>query len=284
MKPDLALGRERARVAQRMLDRGYAPLLYAALDRYPFEKGWQNAPVDHVPAALRANPALNLGWRCGVQPNGKRLLGLDDDGELDVVQTLLGELPETWTQATPSGGCHVVFTVPPGIPFTNSQAILVGGSRHKVDVRCDGAALCLAPSQRQDGVYRVMHARPIAALPERWVTALRFVEPPRAEAPPEGTAPSLERALAYTAHCEPAISGSGGHRATFRVALKAREFGLGINEIMEVLRVYNQRCAPQWTERELRHKATQALGGRIQVGGKLCARAAAQRGFPGGSQ
>lgn len=275
---DVALGRERANVARRMQARGWHPLLYAVLDNRPKGEGWQKGPPRDVAAILRTAPRYNLGWRMGVQPNGKRLLGIDDDGELSVVESLLGELPETWTQSTPRGGCHVVFQVPHGIPFVNSANILVHGKRYKVDVRCDGAALCIAPSQRKDGVYRLIHARAIAPLPERWITALRYVEPPALPPPDESQKPSLERALAYTAHCEPAISGSGGHRATFRVALKAREFGLDLYGIMTVLRVYNERCQPQWTEKELRHKANQALdGGRVVSGGKLAARAAQQR-------
>jgi hypothetical protein len=268
--PDPELGKQRALVAEAMVRRGYAPLVYAPLQNRPVGLAWQNSDPMHNANVLRDWPRLNIGWRMGVQPNGKRLLGLDDDGDLEAVELLLGPLPATWTQRTPSGGAHVVFRVPPGIPFRNTAKILVGGKRYELDVKCDNGALCLAPSQRRDplcmapelrkdGLYEVTNPGPIAALPERWVTALRYVEPPAPPPMRDDLMPSLERALRYTEKCEPAISGSGGSRATFRVACKAVEFGLDAGGVMKVLEAYNQRCMPPWSKKELQHKVQQAL-------------------------
>jgi hypothetical protein len=43
------------------------------------------------------------------------------------------------------------------------------------------------------------------------------------------------------------------------VACKAVEFGLDMAGVLTVLRVYNQRCLPPWSEKDLQHKARQAL-------------------------
>lgn len=270
---------ERAQVAQRMQERGYCPLLLMPLGKRPVDVGWQDGPPRDVSARLRWNPDKNLGWRMGAQGNGRRLLALDDDGGMDALEAVLGPLVTTWSQTTPSGGAHFVYSVPLELELNNR--VRVAG--HDVDVRCDRGYIVTAPSElddrdKQTAGFYVARPAPIAALPERWLAALRAV--PVQQAPPMTgpLEPSLERALRYTAQCEPAISGQGGHGATFRVALKAVEFGLSIADTMQVLREFNRRCSPAWTYAELRHKAEQAHGvGRVVKGGKLAAKAARDR-------
>lgn len=267
---------ERARVAQRMLDRGYAPLLLLPRGKRPVDMGWQEGAPSDVAKRLRWNPDKNLGWRQGVQPNGKRLLALDDDGGLAALEATLGQLPATWTQQTPSGGSHRVYRVPVDVELNNR--VRVAGQA--VDVRCDGGFIAIAPSELDNGVYRVTNPGPLVDLPERWLACLRAVPAPEPVPLPAHLEPSLARALRYTAQCEPAVSGQGGHAATFRVALKCVEFGLSIMDTLVVLREFNGRCSPAWSETELRHKAEQAHGvGRVQRGGKLAAKAARARGF-----
>lgn len=85
----------------------------------------------------------------------------------------------------------------------------------------------------------------------------------KAEPPPRG-APSadpktFERARAYVATMDPAISGQGGHLATWKVARKcAADFGLTERDTLEILREFNQRCEPRWSDRDLQHKAHDA--------------------------
>jgi len=68
------------------------------------------------------------------------------------------------------------------------------------------------------------------------------------------------RALAYLDKLPPAISGQGGHSATYAAATVLvhgfefdPEMALGI-----LLDHYNPRCEPPWSEKELRHKVTSA--------------------------
>lgn len=83
-------------------------------------------------------------------------------------------------------------------------------------------------------------------------------EPPSTPAP-RAAGDALERASAYVAKMDPAISGQGGHDATWRVARKcAQDFGLGYEDTLAILHEYNARCAPPWSERELKHKAKDA--------------------------
>ncbi len=70
----------------------------------------------------------------------------------------------------------------------------------------------------------------------------------------------IDRALAWVALAEPAISGNQGHNKTFRVAVSLRDgFGLELEEVFHCLKAYNERCQPPWSEWELKHKANEAV-------------------------
>lgn len=69
----------------------------------------------------------------------------------------------------------------------------------------------------------------------------------------------LEGVRMYVAKMDVAVSGSGGHAATFAVACAlVKGFGLSIDQARPVLEEYSQRCDPPWSERELEHKLQQA--------------------------
>jgi hypothetical protein len=64
-----------------------------------------------------------------------------------------------------------------------------------------------------------------------------------------------------------AISGQGGHPATFRAACECIRLGLGDGDAMLALDEFNRRCSPPWSEKELRHKladARKAAGGQVR--------------------
>lgn len=79
----------------------------------------------------------------------------------------------------------------------------------------------------------------------------------------------LDRARRYLARMPGAISGSGGHRATFAAALAmVRGFALEPDDALRLLlEVHNPLCEPAWSRRELEHKVRQAVQrGRIAPG------------------
>ena len=66
---------------------------------------------------------------------------------------------------------------------------------------------------------------------------------------------NLEAARQYLAKCPPAISGQGGDKHTFCIALKlARDFNLTEDEAFRVMAEWNQRCVPPWTTFDLLRK------------------------------
>jgi hypothetical protein len=72
---------------------------------------------------------------------------------------------------------------------------------------------------------------------------------------------TLERARRYLACCDPAITGAGGHNTTFRVACTLLHgFYLSPTEALRLLKIYNEKCQPPWSDAELRHKILSAAG------------------------
>lgn len=66
------------------------------------------------------------------------------------------------------------------------------------------------------------------------------------------------RAAAYISKIH-AVSGQSGHRTTFSVACKLREFGLPFERAETILSQWNEtNCQPKWTAANLRHKLIDA--------------------------
>jgi hypothetical protein len=79
----------------------------------------------------------------------------------------------------------------------------------------------------------------------------------------------VERASRYLASMPPAISGAGGHAATFKATVAlVRGFELPEDEALRLLvEEFNPRCQPPWSTWELRHKVrSAATRGRLAPG------------------
>lgn len=233
--------------------------------KHPAGKRWQTEALDlhQVVAELRRG-RRNLGLRMGLQPGGVRLLAVDDDGELEQLEAEHGKLPRTLNLWTGSGGRHLLFVVPEGIPIRNRVRIRQGDGKVAVDLRCDGGQIVAAPSRHvSGGSYTVGEIREIAELPEAYLELFRDEEP-QADAPAQ-TAPTLtsrpepprddlervvERCRLYVGRCEPAIQGSNGSGALLRVArIICHGFALDGQEGWDLLRHWNaSSCQPPFRE------------------------------------
>jgi hypothetical protein len=80
---------------------------------------------------------------------------------------------------------------------------------------------------------------------------------------------ALAACRAYLAKLPPAVSGAGGHPATFRAACECVRFGLSDADALALLREWNAtHCQPPWTEKELMHKlndARRVAAGRVRA-------------------
>ena len=70
----------------------------------------------------------------------------------------------------------------------------------------------------------------------------------------------LKRARRYLSKLPPAISGQGGHAATFKATCRlVIGFGLDSEQSLALMREWNESCQPPWSEKELVHKVDDAL-------------------------
>jgi hypothetical protein len=84
---------------------------------------------------------------------------------------------------------------------------------------------------------------------------------PVSYAPPSAADPGsiVSRARQYIGKIPGAVSGSGGHDATFHVVcVLVLGFGLPVDDAFSILAEWNETCAPPWNERDLRHKLADA--------------------------
>jgi putative DNA primase/helicase len=80
----------------------------------------------------------------------------------------------------------------------------------------------------------------------------------------------IKRCMAYLAKMPDAISGQGGHNATFAAACKCYEFDLDDSKVREAMVWYNDNKTggEPWTESELEHKIESAKTA-VQTAGKI---------------
>jgi len=149
------------------------------------------------------------------------------------------------------------------------------------ELHADTAATSCAQLTRLPGFLNHKYATPcVVAIDDRH--AHHVYEPgdfPRPPASPSSAVVSgprlradrVERALRYVAAVPPAIAGHHGDVLTFRICCRlVRGFALSDAEALEVVRDWNARCVPPWTDRELVNKLKSARKyGREPVGGLL---------------
>ncbi len=257
------------------LARGYAPIPVPAGTKVPVHKGWTDLRLAESDLPQHFNGTGNIGVLLG-EPSGW-LVDVDLDCE-EAVALAPAFLPPTGAK---SGR--------PGKPSSHWWYICEGAKTRKhqdpaskkmiVELRSTGAQTVVGPSMHPCGEpYDPLEGEPavvdvetlgaaVAAL-ARAVTEQRhgskeaIVSQPR----PLGndrflaTDAVLRRAEAYLDRIPPAISGSGGHSQTYAAAT-AMVHGFGLDPetaLGLLLERYNPRCQPPWSEKELRHKVSDA--------------------------
>lgn len=168
----------------------------------------------------------------------------------------------TLTCRTGGGGWHLYFFRPEGVELRGQ---IVKG----VDLRRGAGHYVVAPPSvhpETGCVYewvRQWRSEPVS-LPSWLLELCRRPEPvarPAAQYDRRPRSNAFERAARYLEKCDVAISGSGGHNATFAACLKlVGSFPeLVEDECLIMLSDWNQRCHPPWSEKELAHKLSDAL-------------------------
>ena len=69
----------------------------------------------------------------------------------------------------------------------------------------------------------------------------------------------IDRAARYVGKIPGAVSGQGGHNATFHVsAVLVEGFALSVGQAMPILQSWNATCNPPWSESDLIYKLESA--------------------------
>lgn len=227
--------------------------------KVPAVRHWQL--FQSTPVNLRfwfGNRRCNLGLRTG--ESGYLVLDTDTPEAEEWVQDHCDETP--MRAVSGSGSHHRYYRCPPRKEIRNRQGLF---GIHGLDVRGHGGYIVLPPSihpvtgKRYEWLTETRLPAGLPTFSPRWVyerkksvrTAVACVLDPSRLA---------DRARAYLAKIEPAVSGQGGHTKTFTTALKlARVVNGDAALLWQLLGEYNARCEPPWSEDELRHKWTEAL-------------------------
>lgn len=164
--------------------------------------------------------------------------------------------PSPLMALTGGGGTHFYYATPAEEEVRNRAGVL----RRKIDVRGEGGYATAPPSVHPSGVgYRwaSFKSQPLPPFEPQWIA-----KPAAMQLPPTQASMNARQVAAYISQIE-AISGEGGHNATYRVACRLRDAGLSATEAMAMLVRWNETNAvPPWTERELTHKIKSAFNAK----------------------
>lgn len=196
-------------------------------------------------------------YNIGVLAEG--LLILDVDAAKGGFASLegLGELPETFTVETKSGGRHFYFKPPPGVEYGNTIEKLGPG----LDTRGNGGYV-VGPGSAG---YKVICAADIAPLPPVLAARLAIAPHKAAEgqniAGPLDTPDAIAAAGRYlkSALAGAAVEGQGGDGQTYRTACRVLDYGVSPETALDLmLEHYNPRCSPPWEIEDLERKVQSA--------------------------
>lgn len=199
-----------------------------------------------------------------------------------VTRTMLVELRSTGGQTVfpptthPSGEAIVFET--DGVPTVVDAEVLLEAVR-----RVAAAALLVRYGFAPTAAVELVTAwepgaddglpEPVAVRVREWLgLGAQRATPAARQVAPSYTATveqRVRRASAYLAKMPPAVSGEGGHAATWDAAcVLVRGFDLPSEVALDLLkREYNPRCKPEWSEKDLDHKvASAAAKGRLPIG------------------
>lgn len=194
-------------------------------------------------------------------------VGIDLDGCRDPLKGTISDWAveiikqfDTYAEVSPSGTGIKLFCTGEN-PFsagrkTSIDAPSAGDKQPAVEVYSQGRYFAVT-GYRGSGPFEPMERT--AAL--EWLKAKHFPDAPAGEFKADFHSPTsvMERAMKYLATMPPSISGQGGHNKCFHAAcILVLAFGLSQDEAFQAIQDFNRRCDPPWSEKELRHKISQA--------------------------
>jgi len=261
--------------AQRYLQRGWSPIPIPSKSKRPIVKGWPTLQLRSDELAQYFGGEGNIGLALGHVSGGLIDVDLDCDEAVALAAEYLPTTPaKSGRPSRPKSHWWYysadVETVKFKDPVTGEMLVELRGS---------GTQTIVGPSLHPDGEqYDDLTGEPalapapmlavcVKALAERIIRQRHGTQLPRSPKAIILSSSSTRahenvesRAIAYLDALPAAVSGQGGHSATFSAATAlVHGFGILPEKALDLLRQhYNPRCEPPWSEKELAHKINQA--------------------------
>ncbi|MBS0190539.1 MAG: bifunctional DNA primase/polymerase [Planctomycetes bacterium] len=257
------------------LSLGYQPIPLPAGEKAPKLRGWTKLRLAEPDLPAYFNGIGNIGLLLG-EPSGW-LVDVDLDCP-EAIELAPQFLPPTGakTGRASARASHWWYVCEGAI---TKKHCFPGSKDTVAEIRSTGAQTAVGPSVHPSGEqYEPLEGDParidagtLADAVQALVAAVIAKRDGRSERPRSQPDPLetptfiasdavLRRATAYLDRIPPAISGSGGHGQTYAAATAlVHGFGLDPEAAFSLLwERYNPRCEPPWSEKELRHKVTDA--------------------------
>ena len=261
------------------LDQGFMPVPIFAGSKMPKGDDWQNQRYSHPDIEKVFGHSENIGIMLGDPSNGLVDVDLDCDEAIELAPLYLPPTPSVHGRGKRPGSHWWYFA--PGL--STRQYKDKANRSSIVELRSTGAQTLVGPSiHPDDDIYDTLATKPATIDPDQLAAAVqslsdavharrygddwrsKFERPIVAHrvATPSSLDESqvIDRAIAYLATMPDAISGAGGHNATFAAAnILVHGFALDVPTSIRLLEEhYNPRCDPPWSYRELEHKVNSA--------------------------
>lgn len=194
------------------------------------------------------DPAVSL---CVIDVDNKN--GKNGSAEME---RLALPLPTTYTQHTPTGGLHLVFTT--RAPVASTAGRLGSG----LDVRGKGGFIVGAGSMVDAGAYTADGCA-VAEAPAVLLALCTAHKPRTATAAlfdvPTDSPQAIAAAAEYLCAAPMAEQGNGGDAATFAVCARVKDYGVAEPTALALLlEHWNGRCEPPWEADDLAVKVANA--------------------------
>jgi len=243
----------------------------------PYGTGWEQTTFEDTQAETyqrRLKYALDQGGNIGCRlGEGLVALDIDADNQVGIFDPLNPALADT-LRSRGAKGCQIWLRMSGSYPNGQSFYNLKIGERKVGEWRCGPGAQSIIFGRHPNSTaeneirYRQIVAKPVIEIPfsrinwpPDWV--LPWVKKAGPKSAQDEAGNNLDKRIAAYIAAIPGADGSGGHDGHSQT-LKAASalvngWGLSIDEAMAYMQVYNQRCEPRWTDKELLHKLEDAL-------------------------
>lgn len=218
---------------------------------------------DQINTWFADDPDINYG----VCPDERHaVVDLDDKGDKNGVAEFFdlglenGDIVQTFSVVTPSGGKHLYFKVPHSVGNGNTFPDGIDVRGHGGYVVGPGSVINGKPYEAQSDEIVIVPAPPWVL--NRMRRRGERDEKRRTEALFELDLPAaVSLARDFLATRTPAVEGHGGDEHTYVTACRVKDFGISENKAFELLMEpggWNDRCEPPWDGADLKIKVANA--------------------------